>query len=318
MLVGGGVEHDLGPVAPEQPSSTRRGRGCRPGRSTSRTPVELRARRRAGGSRRGRAARSAAGSNSATWRAISEPIEPPAPVTRTRRPRSSRPHRVEVGLDLLAPEQVLDPQVADVARRDPCRRRARCTDGSTRSGTPARSHRSATRRTSSLVARRDRQHDLVHAQPGDQPGRSAKSPPTTRTPGQRGRLRGSSSTIAHRLEPRARGSRDVGRTAAGLAGADHDITRSGCPRRSRGGTEEPSSGTGGPRTRWPRSPPSSTTDTTDGASSGLPAAHRQSRRPQPAREDDPAGLLDARVPPHLPVEPEQVAREEVRQEVETG
>ena len=60
-----------------------------------------------------------AGSNSATCRAISEPIDPPAPVIITRRPVEQPTDRLEVGLHLLSPEQVLDPQVADVAGRDP-------------------------------------------------------------------------------------------------------------------------------------------------------------------------------------------------------
>ena len=68
------------------------------------------------------------GPDAATWREISEPIEPPAPVISTRRPSSMRA-RVEVGDDLLAPEQVLDPQVADVTHRRRRRWRSSWTGG---------------------------------------------------------------------------------------------------------------------------------------------------------------------------------------------
>ena len=76
-------------------------------------------RRRAGGSRRGRAGAARAGWHAATCRAISEPIEPPAPVMRTRRPLEQGAHRGQVGGDLGAAEQVVDAQVAERAGADP-------------------------------------------------------------------------------------------------------------------------------------------------------------------------------------------------------
>ena len=88
VLVGGGVEDDLGTVplegvehrlAVEDVDQGLLGR-ARPGWPPC----------RAGGSRRGRAGPARPARGSATWRQISEPIEPPAPVTSTRCPSIDR------------------------------------------------------------------------------------------------------------------------------------------------------------------------------------------------------------------------------------
>ena len=60
---------------------------------------------------------SAPGRSSATCRAISEPIEPPAPVMRTRRPRTAR--GLEVGLDLGAADRSTRFHVTDVLKLYP-------------------------------------------------------------------------------------------------------------------------------------------------------------------------------------------------------
>ena len=74
------------------------------------------------------------GPNSATWRAISEPIHPPPPVTSTRRPCEELPHRLEVDGDLLAAEEVLDVEVAHLRGAGACRAPTTTTRGSTRTG----------------------------------------------------------------------------------------------------------------------------------------------------------------------------------------
>ena len=61
---------------------------------------------------------SRSGPRAATWRAISEPIEPPAPVMSTRRHRRRR-GRVHIDARLGPAEQVLDAQVAHAADRRP-------------------------------------------------------------------------------------------------------------------------------------------------------------------------------------------------------
>ena len=73
---------------------------------------------RAGCSRSARTSRSDAGFSVAIWRHSSEPIEPPAPVTITRRPRDQLLERPAVEADRRARQQVLDRQVADLAELD--------------------------------------------------------------------------------------------------------------------------------------------------------------------------------------------------------
>ena len=57
---------------------------------------------------------SADGPNAATWRLISEPIEPPAPVMSTRLSADQLGDGGEVGDHLFAPEQIVDPDLAHV------------------------------------------------------------------------------------------------------------------------------------------------------------------------------------------------------------
>ena len=95
VLVGGGVEHHLGPVALER-LEHRRAVGDVHQHLLARARTAW-PRRRAGGSRRGRAGPAGPGRSSATWRQISEPIEPPAPVTSTRRPVERAADGLEVG-----------------------------------------------------------------------------------------------------------------------------------------------------------------------------------------------------------------------------
>ena len=87
VLVRGGVEHDLravhGEHAVHQAALADVAEDLH-GVAVPRSPPC-----RAGGSRRGRAAAARTATHWATWRAISEPIEPPAPVMRTRLPRRS-------------------------------------------------------------------------------------------------------------------------------------------------------------------------------------------------------------------------------------
>ena len=119
--------------------------------------------RRGGGSRRDRGCTRAAGSNSATWRAISEPIQPPPPVTRTRRPRQEAAHRLEVDAHRLATQEVLDVELTDVAEPGHAVRPTRPEVRSTRTGTPTASAPSATRRTIARGASGIGEQDLVDA-----------------------------------------------------------------------------------------------------------------------------------------------------------
>ena len=107
---------------------------------------------RAGASRRGPGPGATAGSKAATCRAISEPIEPPAPGDHDPAATEHRRHRREVGLDLLRGRA--GPRSADrgCRGRSRVRRLSSRTDGSTRSGTSASSHSAATSRITSLVA----------------------------------------------------------------------------------------------------------------------------------------------------------------------
>src|ERR1700754_4997468 len=58
------------------------------------------------------------GCNLAIWRHSSEPIEPPAPVTRTRRPTAAPPAPHSLLLHRPPPQQPLDRDVADPPSRD--------------------------------------------------------------------------------------------------------------------------------------------------------------------------------------------------------
>ena len=60
-----------------------------------------------------------AGSSRASWRQSSLPIDPPAPVTRTVSPVASDADLLEVGLDRLAPQQVLDLDLPERGDADP-------------------------------------------------------------------------------------------------------------------------------------------------------------------------------------------------------
>ena len=87
VLVRGGVEHDLGPRPIEHGVDHRRVADVAEHDLSRARRVSAAC--RGGGSRRGRGARGAPDRTAATWRAISEPIHPPPPVTSTRRPWSS-------------------------------------------------------------------------------------------------------------------------------------------------------------------------------------------------------------------------------------
>ena len=77
---------------------------------------------RAAGSRRGRAAAAGPGLNRATCRAISLPIEPPAPVTRTVAPFEVVGDLVRVDRRVLAAEQVGEVEIAEAAQQRPADR----------------------------------------------------------------------------------------------------------------------------------------------------------------------------------------------------
>ncbi len=119
VLVRGGVEDHLGTVV----RKTRRGRG--PGR---RRRASAQATRREGPRPAITSCRcvsswssstSSAGSNARTWRTISEPIDPPAPVIEDAPAGEHVSDDVLVHLDLLSAEEVLDLEVPDVADGHP-------------------------------------------------------------------------------------------------------------------------------------------------------------------------------------------------------
>ena len=117
VLVGGGVDDDLGLVLLEDRldarpvgdvADQRLGRH-RPGTAGA-GPVRC----RTGGSPPAPRAAAASGSKWQIWRHISEPMEPPAPVTRMILSRAKASDQIEVELDDLAAEQVVDVDVADL------------------------------------------------------------------------------------------------------------------------------------------------------------------------------------------------------------
>ncbi len=250
---------------------------------------------------------SCAGPKPATWRAISEPIEPPAPVISTRRPCEQAAHRVEVGLDLLAAEQVVDAEVADVARSDPAADDLLRPAAAPAAATPASSRevgRPADRRRVTRWARRGSPGAascLRHDAPA---GRRRR-----RRPGRRGR----------------RGRACAGRRRACTTGTSPPRGRGACrgPARPpaspapRTATREPGAARlsrrlNANRRDWNRMAPSSMV-----TASGAEDAHRERERPVRQRasatvtrtadvkpaEQHPAGLGDAGVPPDLRVEP---------------
>ena len=81
MLVGGRVEHDVGPEPLEHLEEGLTVVDV--DKSLVARSVDQRHRCRGGGSRRGRGGRAWRDRSPATWRQISEPMEPPAPVTST-------------------------------------------------------------------------------------------------------------------------------------------------------------------------------------------------------------------------------------------
>ena len=164
VLVRGGVEDDLGPVALEDLPQLRAvaavgehrdARGEARARSTSSRSISNSA-VSAWSTRTSRAGRTRA-----IWRQSSEPIEPPAPVTSTVLSARYDATCVEVDLDLLAAEDVLDLHRPDLAARSTSPVISSCSAGQRLDRDALARATSTTRRRTSPDADGDRDQHLV-------------------------------------------------------------------------------------------------------------------------------------------------------------
>ena len=297
MLVRGGVEDDVGPHAANSASMAavsrmsasgllgRRARSVRP---------------RTGGSRRGRRARSPPGRSAATWRAISAPIDPPPPVTSTRRPRRSFATSC-VSMSTWSRPRRSSMLRSRASRRRGCPPMSSSMLGRTFTGTPAAAAASADPARHFGAARRDRQHDLVGLVVPYDPlevVEAALDPYAVERPAPPAPV-----VVDHRHRPRGRAWSlcciSPHQLAPGPAGADHDHPQAG-PRgrppdgeqagleahraHERGGEQ----GSDGPHRDRHRVAAEGEADDDGDLGGGT-------------REQQPPRLLDAGVLPHVPV-----------------
>ena len=213
-------------------------------------------------------------------------------------------YRIEVGRDLLAAEEVFDPQVADVAHRDACVHEV--GDAGQHPEREAcdlrRVHRPAHDR---VVGRRDGQHDLVHLEPGERTGKVIDAA-DHRHAHQLAAL-GARVVVehGHRHEPGAGAAEHVAQDGrAGLTGADDGDAQSGRGVRATVEGEEP----GLEATRSGQHGGDRGAEEHDGerrqpAPGQDEVGDQQGREARAAGEHDLARLLDAGVPPKPAVEP---------------
>ena len=198
VLVRRGVEDDLRLVLREHGVDARRVGDVADDRDDGRTRAAGRRARcgwRGGCSRSARTSPATPAPSSAIWRHSSEPIEPPAPVTMTRRPRDQALERRRVEADRRARQQVLDREAADLLDVDACRRSMSRRFGSVLIGTLNGSSARTIGPDGGRVRAGNRDQHLVGPVPRDDALADRRRVPSTGTPWiRRPTLAGSSST----------------------------------------------------------------------------------------------------------------------------